>query len=173
MATAPTEKADMFGVKTPDFYKPITADTAIITWGDYSGTANTEILTGASNLAMSYQRGVNRRYGLGRGATGGSVAITYPTRPMGQLSMSHLFIETSVATELFGRPGWNACAPPATLRVTLGNNRNLIGEGCSGVQPVTFVIGGALVTSWNLQMEADGLTVMQSITIEFMHLEKA
>lgn len=165
---------DVFGVKAPDFLKPITADTATLIWtGQASGgTASSEIMTGANNVQISYQRAVNRRFALGKSKAGGPVAVIYPSRPMGSLSMSHLFIDVAYSKSLFDYAGWNSCKDPATITVKLGgsNNDSALQEGCSGTTQQVYVLRGALVTGWNLQMEADGLTVLQGVQVEFLHM---
>lgn len=149
--------ADVFKRKTVDIKRPITADMCLITW---EGAVTT-----ATNLQLSYQQQVTRRRTLG--TNGKNVAVIYPGMPVGQITIARLFAE---ATEnLFERPGWNVCDDPATIYISFSGQPAL--EGCSSVSNAMYVCRGCIVTNYTLSAEAEGLQVVDNITIEFLQMD--
>jgi len=138
---------DLFGFGDQNIKQPLTADKAIISWGG--------IVTGAINISVSYAQQVQRRRTIGN-----KDAVIYASQPMGQVSMARLL--TTDAGLLFSSPGWQACNP-GTISVTFGG-------GCSGGVGFTVTAIGCVVSQFQIQAEAEGLTVMDNVVIDFLQL---
>lgn len=168
---------DLYGRKLVDtgYMKPITADMATLVWAtdgalNTSSTADSPgILTGATNVNISYQQGVTRRYTLGtRG--GRPLAVIYPTRPVGTLAISKLFVGPDPG-KLFALPGWNICEGTAIITVRFDGTSAY--DNCSSASGKTFggfQLLGATVTGYNIGFESEGLTVVDNISVEFLQM---
>lgn len=137
--------ADLFGRENTAIKSPLTADKATINWGG--------IITGAVQVTVAYTQQINRRRTIGN-----KDAIIWATMPSGQVTIQRLL--TSDAAGLFAAPGWNACNP-GDITLTLG--------GCAGNGP-TYSARGCVVTQFQVQAEAESLTVMDNVTVEFLQL---
>ena len=159
-------KSDIYGRKMIIPIKPITADMCTIVGGTEAATTGVgeEILTGATSINISYQQAVVRRRTLGS-RNGQPIAVIYPTQPMGTLTMQRLFAETPAA--IFSRPGWNICAGTAYLDVRF--NGDSAYADCN-VKYGGFHITGATVTGYRVSAEAEGLTIVDDISIEFLQM---
>lgn len=138
--------ADLFGFSNQTIKTPLTADKATIQWGG--------IVTGAIQVSVSYAQQINRRRTIGN-----KDAVIFASMPNGQVSMQRLLTTDSAA--LFSSPGWSACNP-GTITLTLG--------GCNAGGP-TFTATGCVVSQFQVQAEAESLTVMDNVVIEFLQLK--
>lgn len=148
--------ADIFKRKIIDPKKPITADMVLIEWEG--------LLAQAVNFSMNYSTSVTRRYTLG--TNGKNTVVIYPGRPMGAIQISRLFIDKN--ENIFEKSGWDVCTGLATLYINLDGSSAF--DNCTA-DGGNFVIRGALVTSYGIQAEAEGLTVADNVNIEFMQLD--
>lgn len=157
---------DVFGRKSIVPKKPITADMCTIIWGGdaNNGTAGAAVAS-ATNVAIQYQQVVTRRRTLGA-SEGAPVAVIYPSQPLGSMSIQRLVAES--AENIFSRPGWNICQ--GTAKLTLSFDGATVYEGCSTKGGV-YTISGATVTGYSISAEAEGLTVIDGIQIEFLQME--
>lgn len=139
---------DVFQKNTSTIASPRTADNAFINWGG--------IVTAALNVNIGYNRGVSRHRTIGN-----QKAVLVTSQPAGQISIAQ--IVTTDARELFSRPGWDGCTP-AELSLTL--------NGCGGdtSDPIKYTAIGCLVSGFNIGMEAEGVTIIQNVSIEFLQL---
>lgn len=140
--------ADLFGYENQNIKTPLTADKATITWGG--------IVTGAIQVQISYAQQIQRRRTIGN-----KDAVIYAAMPTGQITIARLM--TTDSSGLFSGPGWKACEP-GTITLTLGG-----GCGGGGGGP-TFTAKGCVVSQFSVQAEAEGLTVMDNVVIEFLQL---
>jgi hypothetical protein len=141
--------ADLFGFGDQNIKAPLTADKAIIQWGG-------NVVTGAIQVAISYAQQVNRRRTIGN-----KDAVIWAAMPSGQITIQRLL--TTDASALFTSQGWQACNPGSII-LTLGG-------GCDGAtKGSTFTARGAIVSQFSVQAEAESLTVMDNVTIEFLQL---
>lgn len=165
---------ELFGRQPTLPIRPITADMATITWGpdrtglDGGSTGAAEVLTGAVNINISYQQGVVRRRTLST-SNGRPIAAIYPTQPAGSVAIQRLFAEfpDSGTHEIFDYPGWNVCRGTAALSVQF--NGSSAYKDCNRSNP-GFYLTGATVVGYNIAAEAEGLTVMDNVSIEFIQL---
>ncbi len=152
--------ADIFKRQPIELRKPITADMCLIEWGTHVSTA--------TNLTMTYQQPVTRRRTLG--VNGKNVAVIFPGQPVGRISIQRLFAEKpNGETSIFDRDGWHPCRP-TTIRVTFTGEAAV--DGCSVTGGIYTAIG-CVATSYSLSAEAEGLTVVDNIEIEFLQLEQS
>ena len=159
--------ADIFSRAPLNIEKPITADQVLILWGANDNSSSGTIVTQATNFQMQYQQQVTRRWTLGGGPQANTCVI-YPGRPIGTIRIQRLFVDQTEA--IFTYPGWDPCGPPASLHIQLG------GTSVGGFDPTcnytggTYIASGAFATSYGLSAEADGLTIIDDVNIEFMQL---
>lgn len=149
---------ELFGRRAIQPKKPITADMCTIMW-------DTDAVASATNVQIQYQQQVTRRRTLGA-AEGAPIAVIYPSQPIGSMSIQRLVCETT--EDIFQRPGWNICKGTATLRLSFDGATAY--EGCTTTGTV-YTVTGATVVGYNLSAEAEGLTVVDGIQIEFLQLE--
>lgn len=164
----PKSRVDIYGRKMVTPKKPITADMCMIVWGREGAEGGGEnALTGATNVSIQYQQQVIRRRTLGS-VGGHPAAVIYPTQPMGSMQLQRLFTDNPGL--IFTYPGWNICQGTASLDVRF-NGASVYddcGQGYNG-----FHISGATVTGYNISAEAEGLTIVDNVNIEFLQLSAA
>jgi Na+/glutamate symporter len=139
--------ADLYGFGDQNIKTPLTADKATINWGG--------IVTGAIQIAVSYAQQVNRRRTIGN-----KDAVIWAAMPSGQITIQRLM--TTDAAGLFSSPGWKATTP-GTITLSLGG-------GTAGAGGPTFTATGCVVSQFSVQAEAESLTVMDNVVIEFLQL---
>lgn len=142
--------ADVFGKDTQAIKLPITADKCVISWDG--------IIASATNFSLTYQQPINRRRTIG-----GKEAIIYTGQPQGNITISRLLVDGEFK-EIFSKQGWVLCNEPADITIHLNGC-----EGDGGALRAT----GCLVSAYSLQGEADGLTVIDNINIEFLQLHSS
>jgi len=140
---------DVFGFQGVTPSTPLTADKAILMWGG-------GIVTGATNIAINYAQQVNRRRTIGNKS-----AIIWASMPSGQITMQRLL--TTDTAGLFSAPGWRACQPGQIIL-------DLAGACTGGVSAGSYTATGCIVSQFAIQAEAESLTVMDNVTIEFLQL---
>ena len=137
--------ADLFQFETPAARAPLTADKAPIQWGG--------VIAGAIQVSITYAQQINRRRTIGNKS-----AAIWGSQPSGQVNIQRLL--TSDAGALTSAPGWSGCNP-GTVTLSLG--------GCAGGGP-TYTATSAVVSQFSVSAEAESLTVMDNVVIEFMQL---
>jgi len=138
--------ADLFQREQPTAQAPITADRCELTWdGQFAA---------AMQVSISYQQQVQRRRTIGN-----KLAALWATFPVGQITIARLL--TSAEFDIFGKAGWDACKP--------GQISFKMGE-CGGGGGSTLTASTCVVTSYNVSAEAEGLTVIDNLVIEFLTL---
>lgn len=140
--------ADLFGFSNQSIKTPITADKAILQWGD--------IVAGALQVSITYAQPINRRRTIGN-----KDAVIWASQPNGQVTIQRLI--TTDASGLFKSPGWSACNP-GTITLALRGGCESAGSG------PTFIATGCVVSQFNVSAEAESLTVMDNVTIDFLQL---
>lgn len=175
---------ELFGRQAAMTVRPVTADMCTIVWqkdsnSDAAPTAG-NIVTGATSISIQYQQQVIRRRTLAT-SSGHPVAVIYPTQPMGGIQISRLFANLSqslngVATgitssthALFDFPGWNICNGTAAITVSFDGESAY--TGCTSKNP-GYRMTGCTVTSYSISAEAEGLTVVDNVAIEFLQMSQ-
>jgi hypothetical protein len=142
--------ADLFQRQDSTIKTPVTADNCLITWDG--------AIAAAMQVQISYQQQVQRRRTIGN-----QNAIIYATYPVGQITIARLIADG--ASDLFGKTGWSACTPGQLTFAMSG------GQGAScAAQGYSLTAKGCVVSQFSVQAEAEGLTVVDNITIEFLEL---
>lgn len=136
--------AEIFSRSTTSFEAPYTSDKCIINWGTQVTTAN--------NVTVAYSQQVNRRRTIGN-----QYAMLWASLPNGQITIQRLMSPNGES--LLKSPGWNACNP-GTITVSTA--------GC--ITGTTFTAHKCIVTQYQIQMETDGLSVVDNIVVEFLEL---
>jgi hypothetical protein len=134
--------ADLFGFQSDSIKTPATADRCTVSFGG--------AVASAVNVSIQYNQQINRRR-----VVGGAMVLLWASAPQGQAS-----IQTMVAGSLLkgSGSGWTACAP-GVVTFNFG--------GCStGGGSVTC--HGAVVSSYQVTAEVEGLTVMENVVIDFV-----
>lgn len=150
--------SDIFQRNAINLLKPLTADMVLINWSGY--------LAQATQISLQYNQPVNRRWTLG--TNGQNNCVIYPGRPMGSLQIQRLFADSN--ENIFDKPGWDPCGNFATIQIGLDASASSVSPSCT-VQGGTYTLKGAIVTSYGLTAEAEGLTLIDNINIEFMQLD--
>jgi len=135
--------ADVFGFANSNITSPITADRCTISFG---GT-----IAGATQVSIQYAQQINRRRTIGN-----QVSLIWGAQPQGQATIQRLV----TGGLSLGGSGWSACSPGA---VTF----NLGGCGSGGG---SLRAEGAVVSQYSISAEAESLTVMDNVVIDFMYL---
>jgi len=138
--------ADLFQRENPTAQAPITADRCKINWGG--------AFAAAMQVSISYQQQVQRRRTIGN-----QVAALWATFPVGQITIARLL--TSAEYDIFSKAGWDACKP--------GQISFQLGE-CGGGGGSTLTADSCIVSSYQLSAEAEGLTVVDNVVIDFLTL---
>jgi hypothetical protein len=89
------------------------------------------------------------------------VQISYSQQIQRRITIARLL--TSASYDIFSRPGWDACKP--------GQLSFKMGE-CGGGGGSTLTAKNCIVSQYSLSAEAEGLTVVDNIVIEFLTLDK-
>jgi hypothetical protein len=139
--------AELFGYEDHQIKTPLTADRATIDWG---GT-----VTAAIQLSVTYMQQIQRRRSIGN-----QDAIIWASMPQGQITIARLL--TTDASKLFSSPGWKFCEY-GEITIDLG--------ACKG-SGFGLRATGCVVSQFSLQAEAESLTVMDNVVIEFLQLHK-
>lgn len=140
--------ADMYNRDEATVQAPITADRCEINWEN--------AFAAAMQVQISYSQQIQRRRTIGNG-----LAALWATFPVGQITIARLL--TSASYDIFSRPGWDACKP--------GQISFKMGE-CGGGGGRTLTAKNCVVSQYSLSAEAEGLTVVDNIVIEFLTLDK-
>jgi len=148
--------ADIYNRNIINTLQPITADMVLINWDG--------LLAQATQFSMQYNQPVNRRWTLG--TNGANTCVIYPGRPSGSIQIQRLFADKN--ENIFKKPGFDVCSQPATIYIMLDGAA--VDPNCT-VAGGEYVIRGGLVTSYGLAVEAEGLTLIDNLNIEFMQLE--
>ena len=179
-------ETELFGRMPVKSVKPITADMCMITWSAENPASATggavapgKVLTGATNVSISYQQQVIRRRTLAT-AGGSPLAVIYPSQPIGSIQVQRLFADlsqqlgggatgyaASSTHDLFDLPGWNICNGTASITVKFDGESAY--ANCATKNP-GYRMTGAVVTGYNISAEAEGLTVVDNVSIEFLQM---
>jgi len=142
--------------------KPVTADQCTIIWEVASG-GGSAIVTAATNVSIQYQQQVTRRRTLGA-ANGRPLAVIYPSQPQGTMQIQRLVAEG--ADNILNRKGFSSCDSTGTITIHF---RGEAAYGCTVKGPI-YVLSGIVVTSFGFTAEAESLTVVDNITVEFLQM---
>jgi hypothetical protein len=140
--------ADIFKRENSNTVSPITADKCTINWGG--------ILTAAIQVQLSYAQQVQRRRTIGNKSS-----VIFATYPVGQASIARL-IAGSDAGNIFDAPGWDPCNP-GQLTFNM--------DGCDA-GGYNLVAKNCIVSQFSVTAEAEGLTVIDNLVVEFMELSR-
>jgi len=127
---------------------PITADKCYLQWGD--------TVAAATQVTIQFQQQINRRRTVGNKKT-----VIWGSSPQGQINVQRLLVPGD-AQAIFAKEGWDSCTP-TTMSVVLA--------GCEGKAGPVLQATGCVVSSYQVQAEAESLTVMDNIVIDFLQLE--
>ncbi len=139
--------ADIFNRDNSNVVQPITADKCTISWDG--------IVTAAIQVQLTYSQGVQRRRTVGN-----KQAILFATYPVGQATISRLIAGSDA--NIFSKAGWDSCRPG-----NLSFNMSGCGNAGSGYN---LTAKNCVVTQFSVTAEAEGLTVIDNVVIEFMEL---
>ena len=130
-------------VLTPS--KPIVADKCTLDWEG--------VIMDATNVSLSYAQQITRRRTIGH-----KKSVIHGSQPTGQITIQRVLVDGS--DDIFGKPGWDQCTPASPV---------LSAKGCAGGW--SYKVTGALVSQYTVQMEAEGLTVMDNVVVDFLQVE--
>ena len=157
---------EQFGRRLVQPAKPITADMCTIVWaGDANNTGDKtpSAIASATNINIQYQQQATRRRTIG--GRGNPIAVIYPSQPSGSVSIQRVVAE--ITEDIFSKPGWNICQ--GTARLTISFDGASAFDGCT-TKGYLYTITGAIVTGYSISAEAEGLTVVDGVQIEFLQM---
>ena len=137
---------DLFQRDAGSYKAPITADKCTLSWGG--------IITAAIQVQISYAQQVSRRRSIGN-----KDMVIFASYPQGQISIARMLCDG--ADDIFGKPGWAHCTP-GTISFNMA--------GCGGGFNLTA--NNCIVSQYTVSAEAEGLTVVDNLVIEFLELTK-
>ena len=143
------ETPDLFHFKGQDVRRPFTADRATLEWSD-TGQVNFAI-----NVQISYQQQINRRRVIG-----GNWAVRWGSQPQGSLTCQRILVASDA--NIYEGKIWNQCENPKPLIVTLAD--------CEGSATKTYTCTGPVVSQFQLTVEAESLTCLDNVVVEFIQL---
>lgn len=143
------EGQDVFQFGKQLIKAPFTADRAKLTWDGGQ-------IDAAINVQISYQQQMNRRRVIGN-----RWAVRWGTQPIGQLTCQRILV--SGDKNIYTGDIWNQCKNPETnVEITLMD--------CEEKQGPTYKCSGPIVTQLQVTVEAESLTCLDNVVIEFMQL---
>jgi len=144
--------ADIFGRSQLTIKKPLTADACKV-------YIDGEVQSEAYQLQLEYTQQVTRRRSIGN-----QNAVIYGSQPVGRLTIGRLMTED---TAIPSTATFNGCGK-GKVKLSLGA-KECGGGGGPDLQG-SYRLEGCMVTSYTLQIQAEDLTVIDGITIEFLEL---
>jgi hypothetical protein len=144
--------ADIFNRKDQTVKTPLTADKCAIVWDD-------ELVTQAFQFQASYQQQVTRRRSIGN-----NEVVIYGSQPQGQIQIGRIMVSDTDTSKLFGSKSWTCGG--GTLEFYTGSCK----DEDEGQGPVHYFATGCIVTGYTISANAEDLTVVDNITIEFLQL---
>jgi ABC-type transporter Mla maintaining outer membrane lipid asymmetry ATPase subunit MlaF len=139
--------ADIFQRGAQSIQSPITADKCTI-------TIDGNVVADAIQFQCSYQQAITRRRSIGN-----QTAIIYGGIPQGTITIARLITDgsiTSLGSGIFSCKG-------GTVSFS-GQN------ACDGGGSVNYTAKGCMVSAFSISANADDLTVMDNVVIEFIEL---
>lgn len=145
--------ADIFNKQSYKIETPFTADACMVK------IDGKEAIFGVQ-VQCSYAQQIQRRRSIGN-----QNAVIYGSQPVGQISIGRLVVKD--AYDILNGDTFKGCGQNGKVELVLkGNCPESAGE-------VTFKCTGCIASNFSISIEAEGLTVMDNITIEFLQMEKA
>lgn len=139
---------DIFKKETAPIKSPITADKCTITIGG-------SVIADAIQFQCSYGQSITHRRAIGNKSV-----IIFGSMPRGQISIARLVADGSsdlLSSDIF------SCT---------GGSITFTGSSCDGGASVNYVARGCLVSNFSISANADDLTVLDNIVIEFVELSQ-
>jgi hypothetical protein len=136
--------ADLYKHTQAKAIAPFTTDKCAINWGGPVFAAN--------QVSVSYTQQVQRRRTIGN-----KNVMLWANLPSGQITIARMMGDNS--KEIYSKNGWNMCTPTDITLETKGCNESVI-----------FTAKDCLVVNYQIQLETEGLTVIDNLTIEFLEL---
>lgn len=140
---------DLYGRGVAESLAPLTADVCTLNWA--GGEENAAV-----QVSISYNQQINRRRAIGN-----KKAVIWASMPQGQITIGRLMLPGTKA----GGNGFDACKPSEVTLTTKG--------ACGKGAGPKYTAKGCIVTQYSVTLEAESLTVMDNIVIEFLTLESA
>jgi hypothetical protein len=137
--------ADIYGFKSDNVKAPFTADKCTVQFGDGD-------IMAAVNVTIQYNQQINRRR-----VVGDKTLLVWASAPTGQASIQTMVVDSSIKGS--GK-GWTGC-DHSTVTFNM--------SGCNG-GGATITCTGAVVSSYSVSAEVEGLTVMENLVIDFLSL---
>ncbi len=141
---------DIFNRKKLTIKTPFTADACGIS---VDGTPAAH----AVQVQCSYSQQVQRRRSIGN-----QDAIIYGSQPVGQITINRLVVEDAYG--ILGGKTFQGCGQDGVVTLHLASN---CGSGSKD-----FRCEGCIASQFSISIEAEGLTVMDNIVIEFLQMSE-
>lgn len=144
--------ADIFNRKPQQIQTPFTADACMIEIDNHPAAF-------AVQVQASYSQQVQRRRSIGN-----TDAVIYGSQPTGQININRLVVNGTY--DILNGPTFQGCGMNGRVVITLKGS-------CPGGGAVHFTCTGCIASVVSISVEAEGLTVMDNIVIEFLQMSKS
>lgn len=144
---------DIFNKPDYTMKNPFTADACVVRIDGKDASY-------AVNVQVQYNQSITRRRTIGGEQ---HTAVIYGSLPNGQISIQRLGIKD--AASIIGGDTFKGCGQGGTVTIELGGN-------CPEAGSLTYTCTGCIASSYGLSIEAEGLTVMDNVTIDFIQMKQ-
>jgi hypothetical protein len=146
----PSATPDIFNFKGQEVKRPYTADRATLEWSDTA----TEVQF-AINVQINYQQQINRRRVIG-----GAWAVRWGSQPQGSLTCQRILVHGDA--NIYKGKIWDQCQDAKELKVTLND--------CDNQKGHIYICSGPVVSQLQITVEAESLTCLDNVVVEFLQL---
>jgi hypothetical protein len=142
--------ADIFNFQDQEVKRPYTADRATLEWSD---TGDVQF---AINVQINYQQQINRRRVIG-----GAWAVRWGSQPQGSLTCQRILVAGDA--NIYQGKIWDQCQDAKELKVSL--------KDCDGNAGPIYICTGPVVSQLQVTVEAESLTCLDNVVVEFLQLK--
>ena len=156
--------ADILQRNLFDHSQPLTADRVKLVFSGYS------TVYAALTVQAQVQYPVSRRRTLG---TDGNMvqSFTIVGQPAGKLTIARMFGPEAKSAELFATHPFNPCAPKGESFVTMSFSNQTTMSNCPSSVNDIYTFHGAIVSAYEITANAEELTVLDNIVVDFSQME--
>ena len=157
--------ADILQRNLFDHSQPLTADRVKLV---FSGNAGT--VYAALTVQAQVQYPVSRRRTLGTDANVVQ-SFTIVGQPAGKLTIARMFGPEAKSRDLFASHPFNPCAPKGESIVTMSFTNQTTMSNCATNVTEIYKFHGAIVSAYEITANAEELTVLDNIVVDFSQME--
>lgn len=155
--------ADILQRNLFDHKQPLTADRVKLVFSGGNGT-----VYAALTVQAQIQYPVSRRRTLGTNANVVQ-SFTIVGQPAGKLTIARMFGPAAKSADLFATDPFDPCAENSTITMLFSNQTTL--SNCASTVNDVYKFHGAIVSAYEITANAEELTVLDNIVVDFSQME--